>query len=265
VTFINPLRARWRAGEATLGAWLQSRDVLVAEALASSGFDHILVDQQHGSASASDLPALFMAIAAGGSVPLTRVPVNDAMAIGRSLDLGALGIVVPMVNSREEAERAVAACRYAPGGIRSWGPIRAGAVIGSTDPAEIDHAPVLIVQVETEAAVDAVEAIAATPGIDAILIGPADLGLSLGMSPHGAQRSVSESVRHAAAVGRVREACDRAGIAAAMYCTDGACAGRHLDQGFRMINVVTDIALVRGAALAELARAREGEPGRVRG
>jgi 4-hydroxy-2-oxoheptanedioate aldolase len=256
MTFVNPLRKRWQAGQVVCTAWLMTADPLAAEVLAGGGFDAVVVDQQHGSAGIDRLLPLFLAIERRGVAPLTRVPANDAAAIGRSLDLGALGIIVPMVNSVEEAARAVAACRYGQTGIRSWAPIRAAVTMGVREPSAIEGGPVLILQIETTDALEAVDAIAATPGVDALLVGPADLGLSLGMAPYGGDRSAGDAACHAAALARVVEACERAGIVAGMYCSDGVSARAFVEQGFRMVNVATDMELLGSGGARELAFVR---------
>ena len=120
----NPLLTRWRAGQTTLGGWMVTDDPQVAEFLAQAGFDEICVDQQHGLADDAAIGALFRAIEVHGVAPTTRVTTNDAAAIGKALDLGALAIVVPMVGTAEEAAYAVAACHYPPRGVRSVGPVR---------------------------------------------------------------------------------------------------------------------------------------------
>ena len=261
----NPLLLRWRSGGSILAAWLTIPDVVVAESLAASGADAVVVDQQHGGATVADLVPLFMAIEVGGSAAVTRVPGNDRAAIGRALDAGALGIIVPMVDTPEEAAAAVSACRHGQAGSRSHGPLRphVPAIRSEADDA---IRPALILQVETVTALANLEAIAATPGVDALLVGPADLALSLGMPSDASDRTSDEVSRHDAALDRVREACDRHGIAAGMYCTDGATGASLLARGFRFVAAATDIVLVRGGARRELTVARDaieaGEPSR---
>jgi 4-hydroxy-2-oxoheptanedioate aldolase len=255
VAFSNPILDRWRSGGSTLGAWLQLRDPFVAEMLASCGYDVIVVDQQHGLAGVADLPGLFTAIAAGGSVPVTRVPSRDPAEIGRALDLGALGVIVPMVNTAEEAALAVASCRYAPQGGRSYGPTRARMLFGTAHPVPLEGAAVIL-QVETAEGLANAASIAATPGVDAILIGPFDLALSMGLTADPAARPAAEAARHAAAVDEVRRACDDAGVAPGIYCLDGAAARAAIGQGFRLVTALTDTDAILAAGRRELAAAR---------
>src|SRR3990172_1308777 len=130
MAFVNPLLARWAAGRPTYGGWLSTSEALIADFLAAAGFDEICADQQHGSIDLHTIGPLFATLTSHGVWPTTRVASNDPMAIGKSLDMGALGVIVPMVSTAEEAAALVAACRYPPRGIRSIGPTRALYTIG---------------------------------------------------------------------------------------------------------------------------------------
>ncbi len=251
----NPLVERWRSGGSVVATWLTVPDVVVAEILAASGADAVVVDQQHGRATSGELIALFLAIEGRGASAITRVPENAVAAIGRSLDAGSLGIVVPMVNTADEARAAVAACRHGAAGSRSYGPMRAHGLPGPSDPADLVR-PALILQIETTTGLGNVEAIASVPGVDALLVGPNDLALSLGMPVVAAERTADEARRHAEAVERVRLACDVHGIAAGMYCTDGTSARSFLDRGFRFVSAATDSGILEAGVLREIERAR---------
>src|SRR2546423_5351892 len=150
---IDGLTARWRAGQKTLGAWLMLRDPVIAEAAAGAGYDYVCIDMQHGLGELSDALAMLQAMTRTAAVPIVRVPWNEAGIIGRVLDAGALGIIVPMVNSFEEAERAVAACRYAPAGSRSVGPVRPSMVHGASYVVEANAAVACIPMIETKEAI----------------------------------------------------------------------------------------------------------------
>ena len=248
--FVNPLTAAWARGDAVRGGWCFSPSPVVAEAMASVGFDYVCVDLQHGAIDYPDAVHMFQAIGGQGVAPVARVPSNDAAMIGKVLDAGALGVVVPLVDDAEQAAAAVAACRYPPRGHRSFGPVRASTVVGSRDVEDLDRV-VVAVMVETRRGLENVEEIAATPGLDAIYCGPSDLSLALGLPP----LFEHDAAEHVEAVGRIREACDAAGVVAGIHCADGAMAARRLAQGFRMTTVTTDLPLVRAGAAAELARA----------
>ena len=250
----NPLRAIWNAGRASYGGWTGSPDPVLAEWLASCGFDEVLVDQQHGTIEPNQVGAIFTAIAVQGSIPITRVAANDAAAIGKSLDLGAQGIVVPMVNTAEEAARAVAAAHYPPKGVRSMGPVRAHLVHGE----EIEdlETPVMIVMVETAAGLANVDAIAAVPGVDAIYVGPADLSIALGVPFNRARRTKKESKKHVDAVATILAACNKHKIVAGMNCPNGEIARGYVEQGFRMVTVTADADMIPRDGMRELAAAK---------
>src|SRR5690606_25334911 len=139
----------------------------------------------HGLLDYSDLPVMLPAISNSAATPLVRVPWNEPYEIMKALDAGAYGIIVPMINDRADAERAVAACRYPPGGNRSYGPIRAALYGGSDYAREANGQVACIGMIETQAGLDNVDDIVSTPGLDAVYIGPSDLSLALGLPATG--------------------------------------------------------------------------------
>ncbi len=228
-------------------------DAFAAELVARAGYDYVCVDGQHGLADFSEMVSIFQATGAAGATPLARVLANDAGLIGRTLDAGALGVIVPLVNNAEEATRAVAACRYPPDGSRSYGPVRASEVVGSTVPEDLGEV-LCFVMLETREGLEKVEEIAATPGLDGIYIGPADLALSLGLSP---TMEITEK-DHVEAVGRIQDACRRNGIATGIHCGAGGWARKHAEAGFEVVTVTMDTKLLTEAARRELEVARGG-------
>lgn len=255
MTSVNPLLALWRAGKPSLGGWLTTADPQIAEYLASGGFDEICIDQQHGLADASTLPALFRALELHGVAPTTRVPANDFAAIGYALDVGAVAIVVPMVGSPEEAAAAADACHYPPRGHRSVGPLRGTFVRASNRLDALDEAA-CVVMIETAEGVRNAEAIAATPGVDAIYIGPGDLALGLGLSAWSEDWTPDETKIHGDAIERIRRACVDRGVAPGIHTGDGATARRYLEQGFQMVTVANELGLITVGAKAHVATAR---------
>lgn len=249
----NALRALLDAGRSAVGSWCTTPATLTAEILTVEPVDFVCFDCQHGLVDAGTLPALLAAVH-GSVTALVRVPANDAAAIGRALDLGAGGVIVPMVGSAEEARRAVGACRYAPGGTRSYGPSRAGLVLG-TEPAALQAHPLCFVMIETPAAVARATEICAVAGLAGAYVGPADLAVALGVRP----ADMDGSPAHAEAVEAVRLACDGAGVASAIHTAGGADARRRLAQGFRMVSLPTDAVLLRAALRRELGAARGTE------
>jgi 4-hydroxy-2-oxoheptanedioate aldolase len=251
---LNPLKEAWNESRPAFGLWMTVPGSVGAEIFAKTGVDYVCVDQQHGVIDYDSMVPMFQAIRAEGAAPITRVLSNDPFLIMKALDAGAWGVIVPLVNNAEDAARAVSACRYPPRGIRSFGPVRAAGVIGSRDPEKLGGVVLCLVMVETREALERVDEIAATPGVDGIYIGPADLALSLGLLP---TLEIQEG-EHAEAVGRIREACRRNGIAAGIHCPSGEWARKHAETGFDLVTVATDATLLRGAALRELTVARGG-------
>ena len=255
MTWTNPFLAPLAAGRPSIGSWVSTAEPIWAEVIARTGYDHVLVDLQHGSTDVTTLAPVLQAIEVGGSAPIVRVPVNDATTIGKVLDLGALAVVVPLVESVEEAAASVAACRYPPHGRRSAGPLRPNLIMGSDELA--DWAQVgCVVMVETAAGLANVDAIAEVDGLTGIYVGPGDLAISLGMSPYGTARSADENRRHAEAVETIRQACDANGIAAGIYVGDGERARGYLDQGFRIVTASIDYTLIDAGSRRDLALAR---------
>jgi len=250
----NPIREIWAGDRPAFGLWSVMPGTTGAEILAKAGADYVCVDQQHGVIDYGSMAPMCQAIRAGGAAPITRVLSNDPFLIMKALDAGSWGVIVPLVNSAEDAARAVSACRYPPQGMRSFGPVLAADVIGSRDPEELGGKVVCLVMVETREALERVGEIAATPGLDGIYIGPSDLALSLGLTP---TLEIMEG-EHAEAVERIREACHRNGIAAGIHSPSGEWARRHAQAGFDLITVASDAPLLRGAAGQEMATAREG-------
>jgi 4-hydroxy-2-oxoheptanedioate aldolase len=241
----------WKEDRPAFGMWGSIPSPLTAELAAAAGFDYVCVDLQHGGADEDRMVSMFEALEARGAAPLARVAYNEPWMVNRVLDLGAAGVIVPLVNTAEEARRAVSGCRYPPHGVRSYGPLRAALTVGSADPERLAAGALCFVMVETRQGLDNVEAIAATRGIDGIYIGPSDLSLGLGREPgHGGD--VLER-----AITRIREACAAAGILAGMHCNGGGAeAKERAAAGFRLVTVAVDAVLFRARAGEELTVAR---------
>lgn len=236
-------RTRLRARQPLYGAWCTLPGGLSAELLAAGGVDYVVVDLQHGGTSEADLPAALAGIIAAGAVPLVRPRRNDLTAIGRVLDLGAHGVVVPNVDSAEDARRAAAACVYPPRGMRSYGQLR---------PAP---EPACVVMIESVTAVTDVEAIAAVAGVDGLYVGPYDLGLSLGVEPGDIS-----AAQMAAALDRVRAAAAAASLPYGVHASTGTAAARWRGRGATLLTVVGDAGALSAAVRAELAGARADAP-----
>jgi 4-hydroxy-2-oxoheptanedioate aldolase len=247
------LTERWAAGETTFGVWGTIDSSFTAELIAAERPDFFCCDQQHGVLDYQRMVTILQGVRASGSTAIARVPNHDPMLIGKTLDAGADGVIVPMVRTPEEAALLAAACRYQPQGIRSYGPSRAAITAGSREPRALERVA-CILMIETASALEHVDAIAATPGVDALYVGPADLSLSLGLDP-GFERP-EPAFRDA--IDAVLAACRRHGIAAGVQCGNGAMARRQAERGFQLIAVATDADVLRNAIAGELDAARGG-------
>jgi 4-hydroxy-2-oxoheptanedioate aldolase len=246
----NPLRGWWRDGTQTVGTWCSLPAPAAVEAVAQSGFDWVIVDWQHGHFGDDQLGTMILVAAHAGAVPLVRVPLNDPWLIQKALDLGGYGVVVPLVNSAADAQRAAAATRYPPRGVRSFGPIRASRAIG-WEPEAANREVVCIVQIETREGLDAVEEIAAVDGVDALFVGPADLAISLGL-PLGS----NELDDHLDPVHRVAR---ERGLALGRHVDTADHARKLFDAGYSFVAVGGDSEFL-GAAAATTAREARTNP-----
>ena len=247
---MTSLREKWAAGDETLGLWLSIPSSVTAEITAGQPVDYVCVDTQHGVIDYAQSVGMIQAIELSGGTPIVRVPWNEPGIVGKTLDAGAHGVIVPMVNTREQAEAVVRAVRYAPDGARSWGPVMAGLRHADNRAWAADHIAV-IPMIETAEALSNLDDILSTPGIDAIYVGPADLSISLGLAPYGNDGNpVFDD-----ALATIVDGCRRHGVVPGVHST-GALTPRRREQGFRMITVTSDGLAVRAGYASELAAAR---------
>jgi len=247
--------ARLRNRERILGYWSVLDCPVATEWLAHVGWDYIALDLQHGLIGYSGMLSGLTAVdAAGGPVGLVRVEANDPTPIGRALDAGAAGVIVPLVNDAAGAAAAVAAATYPPTGIRSYGPMRSQLRIGPI-PAEADRDTVVLAMIETPEGLANVEEICAVPGLDGVYVGPSDLRLAVG-GAHPQDPAVADEFE--AAVTRVREAAAAAGIAAGIHTAEGSVAARRLTEGFTYATVASDLTHLKAASAAHLKDATGG-------
>ena len=241
------LRESWKAGKPVFGVWAALACPFAVELMSLPGVAYLCVDQQHGVIDYADAVNMMMAAQARGVAPLTRVPANESWMIAKALDAGAQGVIVPLVNNADEARAAVQACRYPPQGVRSFGPIRAAVVTGR-DQKALGEGVLCFVMVETREGLANIEAIAATPGLDGIYVGPADLALGLGLPPD-LDKTEPE---HAAAVAAILDACRRNGIIAGIQCGSGKSAHAYAKQGFGLVTFTKDSAVLQAGVRNEL-------------
>lgn len=253
----NLLRQHFAAGGNAIGGWCTTPSALNAEILAIEGFDYVCIDCQHGLVGYDSMVPMLASVSRTGVTPMVRVPFNDTPWMGQAFDAGAEAVIIPMVNGREDAERAAAACRYPPAGVRSFGPVRAGLYLNQAAPVEVNQQVMCFVMIETVEAVENADEICAAAGVDGVYVGPADLAISMGVA-----FGVDEMPQaHTDAVAHVAEVCADHRIIAGTHTGSGADARRAIESGFRMATVSTDAALFRQAAAAHLAEARGGDTG----
>jgi 4-hydroxy-2-oxoheptanedioate aldolase len=246
----NETKRRLAQGETVIGIGVGSGAPLVSENLSRAGFDFIMIDNQHGAWDDNGTMLAFRGISLGSATPMLRVQKNDYYTIGRALDRGALGVIVPMVNSAEEAREAARAVRYPPRGGRSIGPFGA-AYLGDDYVEKIGEEVYLAVQIESQTAVDHAEEILSVDGIDGCWVGPGDLGLSMGVdlgTPKGKQA-------HEEAILKVVAACRKTGKVPGIAAVPQN-AKHWIDRGFRFITVGSELYLLQAKTQEVLATLR---------
>jgi 4-hydroxy-2-oxoheptanedioate aldolase len=257
----NKLRQRWAEGKGAINGWLAIPTAFSAEVMAQAGWDSLTVDMQHGVQDYQSMVACFQGMQAHGVTPMVRVPWNEPGIIGKVLDAGALGVICPMINTKAEAEALVSFCRYPPLGARSFGPIRAG-IYGSAGPnwTTTSNADVLVIpMIETGEALDNLEAILDVPGVDAVYVGPGDLGLSLGLVPK-LDREEPEILKH---YERILTETKKRGQFAGIHCATPSYAARAIGMGFRLPTIANDSSILLLAAKAAVAQARAEAGGKA--
>lgn len=246
------LARRLRAGETVYAAWCMIGSSVVAETIAREGFAAVVLDAQHGLWDTAALIAGVGGLHHAESTPVIRVPLNDFALVSRALDFGAEAIIAPMINNTDDARQFVAAAKYPPLGERSWGPIRAMALQGRTAPVdymrEANDGTLTLAMIETATALENVDAIAATPGIDALFVGPYDLSTALS---RGTAQDV-QAPRVEQAIDKICGAAKKAGKIPAIYCRDVAGALEMAKRGFHFIVAGNDQTTLREATVAQL-------------
>jgi 4-hydroxy-2-oxoheptanedioate aldolase len=252
----DPVRARWAAGETAFAAWLTFDSPAAAAILASAGFDAVVIDLQHGHAMLESLPHLLAAVPPRASLPFVRATWNHPADLMRALDLGARGVICPLVGSRAEAEAFVAVCRYPPAGTRSYGPIDAAFGRGRGQTSAAEEAILLFAMIETADGFAHLDEIAATPGLDGLFVGPADLSLGLGLD---AFADLTDPAL-LAALDAVVAAAGRRDLIAGIHAPSTPDFTAMADGGFRFVSCAVDEDLLRTAAVAALEAARAPRP-----
>jgi 2-keto-3-deoxy-L-rhamnonate aldolase RhmA len=247
------LRQRIHAGETLFGTFLGLGSPTAAELCARAGFDWVIIDLEHGAGTEADLVASLLAIATTPTAALVRPQSGERIRVGRALDHGAHGVMIPRIDLPAQAREAVSFIRFPPDGVRGLALSTRGAGLGERAHADvqgINRHLVGIIQIESPSAVEHAKEIAAIEGVDVLFVGPADLSHSLGIP---GQFDHSE---YLAAIERVVAAADRLGKATGILLRDASALPRHLDLGFRFIGLGSDGAFIADGARAVLRAAR---------
>lgn len=250
----NQLRQRLKSGKAAVNGWLAIPSGFSAEVMAQCGWDSVTVDMQHGVQDYLSMVACFQAMQPHPITPLVRVPWNEPGIVGKVLDGGAMGVICPMVNNKAEAEALVSYSKYPPLGKRSNGPIRA-AMYGEASSYQVtaNDEVMVIPMIETEEAIDNIDAILDVPGISGIYVGPSDLGLSLGMTPILDR----EEPKILGIYEKLLVATKRRDLFAGLHNGSAAYAARMIGMGFRFVTIANDSGLMAKAAREAVQAARK--------
>ena len=240
----NKIQQAWADGRAAVNVFLCVPSSFSAEIMASLDWDGITVDMQHGVTDYQSTLHMMQAAARYDPAPMVRVPWNDPAIIMKSLDAGAYGVICPMINTREECERFVGACRYAPAGYRSTGPVRASFYAGADYHDHADTTVLTFAMIETQQAVDNLDEICSVPGLDAVYIGPSDLSVSIGKGPGGDQRDPDVMERIDTTLAATR----RHGIRAGIHTMTAAYANEMVEKGFDLVTLSSDFRLMLASA-----------------
>jgi 4-hydroxy-2-oxoheptanedioate aldolase len=250
----NRLRTLWKSGGAAINGWLAIPSSFSAETMAHQGWDSLVVDLQHGVIDYQAAVAMLTAISTTNTVPLARVPWNDPAMLMKVLDAGAYGVICPMVNTRDDAERLVEATRYPPLGGRSMGPIRASLYGGEDYLEQANDTIVVLGQCESQAAVANIDAILEVKGLDGVYIGPGDLALSIGCKPSfdAPEAAVETAIMHVLARAKAH------GKVACMHNAGPEAAMKRIEMGFQLVTVSSDARLLAAGAQQVITKMRGG-------
>jgi 4-hydroxy-2-oxoheptanedioate aldolase len=244
----NKVKRLLREGKPAVGSWLQLSSPLAAELMAHAGWDWLVIDAEHSPADYETMAAMMMAISTTDTIPMVRLQANSPVYFKRALDAGAYGVVVPMVNTPEEAEQAVKSAKYPPQGIRSVGTGRCLLYGGEDYRAKANDEIAVVVQIEHIDAINRAEEILSVPGVDACFIGPSDLAASMNLPVWSLD---NEDPRHVDAVRRLLAAARKCGVPAGIHVASSVTANQRIQEGFQFIAVASDLTFMSRTAKAE--------------
>ena len=252
----NRLRTLWQAGQPAVNGWLAIANSFSAETMAHQGWDTLTIDLQHGVVDYQAMVGMLQAISTTSTVPLVRVPWLEPGILMKTLDAGAYGVICPMVNTREDAQKLVAWTHYAPRGTRSFGPVRALLYGGADYPKHANDTIVVFAMIETAQALDNLDAILSVEGLDAIYIGPSDLSLALGCTPtfDDVDPKAAQAIDHILARAKAH------GVAAGIHNGRPDVALQRIAKGFDLVTVSSDARLMAAGAQQILAAMRAAQP-----
>ena len=252
----NTIRTIWKRGGAVINGWPGIPSSVAAENMAQAGWDGLTVDLQHGLVDYQTAVQMMQAISTTGTPPMARVAWLEPGIIMKLLDAGAMGIVCPMINTREECERFVGACRYPPfpGGYRSFGPVRATWYCGPDYFKNSNDTVITMAMIETKQAVENLESILTVPGLDSIYIGPNDLAISYGYGPSGVptDKEVLDKIKY------IVDTAKKHKIYAGIHTGSTKMAKEMIALGFQYVTLLADNAFLASAAKAAVQEMREG-------
>ena len=250
----NRLRTLWDNDQAAVNGWLAIPNSFSAETMAHQGWDSLTIDMQHGMIDYQAMVTMLQAISTTPTVPVVRVPWLEPGIIMKTLDAGAYGVICPMINTREEAQKLVAYTHYAPQGMRSFGPVRATLYGGADYPQHANSTIAAFAMIETAQALDNLDSILSVEGLDAIYIGPSDLSLSLGCRPvfDDVDPKAAEAIAHIVARAQAH------GVKAGIHNGRPDVAQARIAQGFRFVTVSSDARLLASGSQELLGAMRKG-------
>jgi 4-hydroxy-2-oxoheptanedioate aldolase len=240
----NRLRELWKGGAAAVNGWLAIPNAFSAETMAHQGWDALTIDLQHGVVDYQAMVGMLQAVSTTPTVPLVRVPWLEPGILMKALDAGAYGVICPMVNTREDAQRLVAYTHYAPRGSRSFGPTRALLYAGADYPLHANETIVTFAMIETAQALDNLDDILSVEGLDAVYIGPSDLSLSLGCRP----TFDDVDPKAAQAIDHILDRARAHGLVAGIHNGSPEAALRRIARGFQFVTVSSDARLMAAGA-----------------
>ena len=249
----NRLRTLWNQDKAAVNGWLAVPNGFSAEVMANQGWDTLTIDLQHGVIDYAQMVGMLQAISTTPTVPIVRVPWLEPGSVMKALDAGAYGVICPMVNTREEAQRLVAYTHYAPMGTRSFGPVRAAIYGGPDYASEANRTIVAFAMIETAQALDNLDDILSVEGLYAIYIGPSDLSLALGCKPvfDDVDPKVAQAIDHIVARARAH------GVQAGVHNGRPDVARARIAKGFRFVTVSSDARILAAGSQELLAAMRQ--------